>query len=289
MARKALSEVAQLVIYWGEMELEIPKNTVIPDFSTPMDKLLWVMARLRDPSGGCPWDLEQDFKSIAPYTIEEAYEVADAIDRGDMKDLKEELGDLLLQAVYHAQMAKEQSLFSFDDVAASVADKMISRHPHVFGDKNAASADEVVGIWDAQKAKEKPDANGSIFDAVTKGLPALLRAQKLQKKAAKEGFTWTDSRHAWKKVEEEYFEAQEALKSGDKNAIADELGDLLFCLVNVARLEGLDSEEIMRNTNTKFINNFNKMKDYLKVKNKDISALSLDEMLKAWKDAKKHS
>lgn len=261
------------------------QNRAIPAFDTSMDKLLWVMAQLRNPDGGCPWDLEQDFKSIAPYTIEEAYEVADAIDRGDMNDLKEELGDLLLQAVYHAQMAKEQSLFDFDAVAAAVADKMIARHPHVFGDVSAASADDVTGIWDRQKAKEKPQ-DGDIFSSVTRGLPALLRAQKLQKKAAKEGFTWATSGDAWKKVEEEYQEAQAALGSGDKNAIADELGDLMFCLVNVARLEGLDAEEIMRNCNGKFISNYNMMKDYLKVKNQDISNLNLEQMVAAWKASK---
>lgn len=257
----------------------------IPAFSTPMEKLLWVMARLRDPNGGCPWDLEQNFKSIAPYTIEEAYEVADAIDRGDMKDLKEELGDLLLQSVYHAQMANEQELFNFDDVAAAVADKMIARHPHVFGDQNAANADDVTAIWDVQKAKEKAPDN-DIFASVTRGLPALLRAQKLQKKAAKEGFTWATSNDAWTKVEEEYLEAKNALQSGDKNAIADELGDLMFCLVNVARLEGLDAEEIMRNCNSKFVSNYNIMKDYLKVKNQDISTLNLDQMVAAWKASK---
>lgn len=258
-------------------------------FKTPMDRLLWVMECLRNPDGGCPWDLEQDFKTIAPYTIEEAYEVADAIDRGAMDDLKEELGDLLFQSVFHAQMAREQGLFSFDDVVAAVADKMVSRHPHVFGDQAAASADDVTAIWDARKAAEKPvDAvDGDIFASVTKGLPALLRAQKLQKKAAKEGFTWPDSKAAWVKVREEYAEAQEALESGDKAAIADELGDLMFCLVNVARLEGLDAEEIMRNCNSKFINNYNIMKDFLKVKNTDISTLSLDEMVDAWKQAKK--
>lgn len=262
-----------------------PHKADAPHFSTPMEKLLWVMARLRDPAGGCPWDLEQNFKSIAPYTIEEAYEVADAIDRGDMKDLKEELGDLLLQSVYHAQMAAEQDLFHFDDVAGAVADKMIARHPHVFGDATAANADDVTGIWDAQKAKEKPES-ADIFATVTKGLPALLRAQKLQKKAAKEGFTWADSKAAWVKAQEEFLEAREALDSGDKNAIAEELGDLLFCLVNVARLEGLDAEEIMRECNGKFINNYNVMKDYLKVKNKDISTLNLDEMIAAWKASK---
>lgn len=264
-------------------------NMTVPAFDTPLEKLLWVMARLRDPDTGCPWDVEQDFKSIAPYTIEEAYEVADAIDRGDMNDLKEELGDLLFQSVFHAQMAREQGLFSFDDVVTGVADKMISRHPHVFGDQAAASAADVTAIWEAQKAAEKPSgaSEGDIFASVTRGLPALLRAQKLQKKAAKEGFTWPDSAAAWEKVREEYAEAQEALESGDKAAIADELGDLMFCLVNVARLEGLDAEEIMRQCNGKFINNYNDMKDFLKVKNVDISTLSLGDMVDAWKQAKK--
>ena len=258
----------------------------IPTFDTPLDKLLWVMARLRDPDGGCPWDLEQDFASIAPYTIEEAYEVADAIAQGDMDALKEELGDHLFQSVFHAQMASERGLFTFMDVVAAVADKMIARHPHVFGDVRAATASDVNAIWEARKAAEKPQDDGDIFAGVTLGLPALLRAQKLQKKAAKEGFTWPDSQAAWVKVEEEYQEAQQALQSGDKNAIADELGDLMFCLVNVARLEGLDAEEIMRNCNGKFVNNYNEMKEYLKVKNKDILTLNLTEMVAAWKASK---
>jgi ATP diphosphatase len=167
-------------------------------------RLLSIMARLRDPNGGCPWDIAQDFKSIAPYTIEEAYEVADAIDRNDMAALKEELGDLLLQSVYHAQMAAEAGLFTFDDVAKAVADKMVTRHPHVFGDSTAATPADVNVIWDKQKDAEKKC--DSALDGVTLGLPALLRAVKLQKKAAKVGYVWPNAEAAFDKVTEEIAE-----------------------------------------------------------------------------------
>lgn len=250
----------------------------------PIDKLLAVMARLRDPERGCPWDIEQTFASIIPHTIEEAYEVADAIERGDMEDFKDELGDLLMQVVFHARMAEEQNLFDFDDVVDNLVEKLVFRHPHVFGDQSAANAAEVVDIWEAQKAKKRIDS--STLGGVTRGLPALLRAQKLQKKAAKQGFTWLSSSDAWDKVSEEYAEVQEAISQGDQEHIAEELGDLMFCLVNYARLSGGDAEEIMRKTNNKFINNFNAMESFIKVKNKDLKDCSLMEMLDAWKAVK---
>lgn len=250
----------------------------------PIDKLLSVMARLRDPERGCPWDIEQTFESIIPHTIEEAYEVADAIERGDMEDFKDELGDLLMQVVFHARMAEEQNLFNFSDVADNLVEKLVFRHPHVFGDQNAANAAEVIDIWETQKAKKRSDS--STLSGVTRGLPALLRAQKLQKKAAKQGFTWKNSSDAWDKVSEEYAEVQDAISQGNQEDIAEEIGDLMFCLVNYARLSGFDAEEIMRKSNDKFINNFSAMESFLKVKNKELKDCDLAEMLEAWKASK---
>ena len=249
----------------------------------PTRRLLTIMARLRDPDSGCPWDIEQDFKSIAPYTIEEAYEVADAIERVDINDLKEELGDLLLQVVFHAQMAKEKNAFTFDDVVNALCDKLVYRHPHVFGDQSAKNAAEVVTIWDTRKNSEKK--NDSAIDGVTLGLPALLRAQKLQKKAGKAGFVWPDAESAWKKLEEELEEVKTA---EGKDHQAEEIGDLLFCIVNYARLCGHDTEDILSKTNKKFESRFKAMESALAGKNKKLSESSLDDMLTAWNEGKKN-
>lgn len=248
---------------------------------SPIDKLKWVMARLRDPATGCPWDKEQDFKSIVKYTIEEAYEVADAIENEDMDELKEELGDLLLQVIYYTQMATEEKLFDFDEVADAVAEKMISRHPHVFGDQNADTSDDVMDIWEQQKDKEK--GTSGALDNVTKGLPSLLRAQKLQKKAAKAGYEWKNSADAFIKLEEEIIEFKEATTPDHKE---EELGDLLFCLVNYARMEGLDAEEALRKANKKFVKRFKGMEADCAQDNKEFKDLSLDEMLSLWKKQK---
>jgi MazG family protein len=253
-----------------------PKND-----SAGIDRLLSVMARLRDPDGGCPWDIEQTFETIAPYTIEEAYEVADAVTRGDLNDLKEELGDLLLQVVFHAQIAADRKAFDFDAVANGIADKLISRHPHVFGDKHANTAADVVSIWDAAKKAEKQE--DSAIGGVTLGLPALLRAQKLQKKAAKAGFVWPDTGAAWAKVEEELAEFKSASTKKDQ---AEELGDLLFCIVNYARMAGHDAEEILAQTNMKFEQRFKVMESVLKEQGEDYDASSLDQKLQAWNAAK---
>lgn len=250
----------------------------------PIDRLLAVMARLRDPERGCPWDIEQTFETIIPHTIEEAYEVADAIERGDMEDFKDELGDLLMQVVFHARMAEEKNLFNFNDVVDNLTEKMVFRHPHVFGDQSAADAAEVVDIWEIQKAKKRNDVNA--LGGVTRGLPALLRAQKLQKKVAKQGFTWKTSDDAWSKVAEEYAEVQEAISRGNQEDIAEEMGDLMFCLANYARLNGFDAEEIMRKSNNKFISNFNAMENFLKSKNKELKDCGLTEMLAAWEAVK---
>ena len=248
----------------------------------PIEQLKHVMKRLRDPETGCPWDKEQTFQSIVPYTIEEAYEVVDAIERNDMKDLEDELGDLLLQVIYHAEMASEKGHFTFDDVAQGVADKMIYRHPHVFGDADAENADDVDSIWDQQKSAEKD--NKGALDGVTRGLPALLRAQKLQKKAAKTGFEWSDTEGAFDKVEEEIAEFKEATEDAH---IEEELGDLLFCIVNYARMNGFNSEEALRKANDKFTERFKEMEATCAQDNKQLSDLTLPEMLECWSKQKK--
>lgn len=250
--------------------------------------LIMVMAKLRDPDGGCPWDLEQNFKSIAPYTLEEAYEVADAIEREHMDDLREELGDLLLQPIYHAQMAAEQDIFTIDDVIHDITHKMIHRHPHVFGDMDAKSPEDVNAIWDQKKATEKSaQDHKSALDGVALALPALLRAQKLQKKAAKVGFEWPGPEQVLDKLEEELVEMREALASGTLEDKKDELGDLLFVLTNLGRMLGVDAETALRDCNSKFINRFSGIEIDLKLKSKDIKDASLDEMEALWQAQKK--
>ena len=256
-------------------------NDEIVNEPDPLKKLILIMARLRDPDGGCPWDIEQDFSSIAPHTVEEAYEVADAIERNDVTDLKEELGDLLLQVVFHSQIAQDKNLFTLDDVASAIADKLIFRHPHVFGDETALSASDVVSIWDAKKDEEKK--NKSAVGGVTLGLPALLRAQKLQKKAGKAGFVWPDLPSAWAKLEEELAEFKAAENAEHQ---AEELGDLLFCIVNYARLSGHDCENILAKTNQKFERRFAAMEQLVSAGGQTLADLSLEDMLAAWRDAK---
>ena len=251
----------------------------------PIEALIEVMARLRDPDGGCPWDLEQDFKSIAPYTVEEAYEVLDAIERGDMADLREELCDLLLQPVYHAQMAAEAGLFTIEDVIRDVTQKMITRHPHVFDGRTADSAEDVNLIWDEKKAQEKPE-NARVLDGVAKALPALLRAQKLQKKAAKVGFEWPSIDGFLDKLEEELAELRAAVASGTIEDKADELGDVLFVVAGLARQLDVDAETALRNSNYKFELRFNGIEDDFKVKNKEFRDASLEEMEEAWREQK---
>ncbi len=246
----------------------------------PVQDLIDVMAALRNPDGGCPWDLEQDFESIAPYTIEEAYEVQDAIARGNMKDLREELGDLLLQPIYHAQMAGEQGLFTIEDVIRDVTKKMISRHPHVFGDQNAGSPEDVNKIWDQKKDQERN--HKSALDGVAKALPALLRAEKLQKRAAKVGFEWEKLDHVLDKLEEEIAELREAINEGSLKKQSEEFGDIIFVLVNFARMLGVNSETALRDANDKFENRFRGLEEDFKRKNKDLSDASLDQMLQMW-------
>lgn len=250
----------------------------------PIDRLIEVMAQLRNPDGGCPWDLEQNFKTIAPYTIEEAYEVAEAIDNNDMNNLREELGDLLLQPIYHAQMASEAKEFDIYDVINDITDKMIHRHPHVFGDENAANPEDVNAIWDNRKDQEEgKNTLESALDGVPKVLPAALRAKKLQKKAAKVGFEWPDTDGVLEKLAEELEELKEARTQAEK---LEEYGDILFVLINYGRMLGLNAEEALRQCNTKFEKRFKGMEDDFKVENKHFKDATLEEMLESWKKQK---
>lgn len=251
-------------------------------------QLLAIMARLRDPKGGCPWDVEQDFSTIAPYTIEEAYEVAEAIAQNDMAALREELGDLLLQVVFHAQMAQEAGLFSFEDVAHAIGEKMIRRHPHVFSDAEIKTAEAQTANWEtikeAERKTKKKDAR--ILSDVPSALPALMRAQKLQKRAARVGFDWPDVNGVIAKITEEMLEVDEAIKSGDANHTEEEIGDLLFAVVNLARFQGVDAESALRAANQKFTRRFEAVEDGLAAQNKPFHAATLDEMEALWVAAK---
>ncbi|NJM49985.1 MAG: nucleoside triphosphate pyrophosphohydrolase [Sphingomonadales bacterium] len=249
----------------------------------PLQSLLAIMAKLRDPDGGCPWDLEQDFASIAPYTIEEAYEVADAIERLDMDALKDELGDLLLQVVFHSQMAKELGFFDFDDVAFTVGDKMIRRHPHVFGSEVAESPGAVVRNWEAIKAAERQEkqSDNSALAGVALALPALLRAQKIQKRAARTGFDWPDGQGALAKLSEEIAELQAAESCAER---FEEMGDLLFAAVNVARHYGVDAEAALKAGTNKFERRFRAMEEKA---GDAFEGMTLDEKEAEWQWVKR--
>jgi ATP diphosphatase len=257
-----------------------------------IERLLWVMARLRDPDGGCPWDLEQEFASIAPYTIEEAYEVADAIERQDFDDLEGELGDLLLQVVYHAQMAKEAGRFDFETVAARIAEKMIRRHPHVFGQAQVGSAAAQSLAWEEAKAaeREQKEAAGgdpSILADLPLGLPALTRAAKLQRRAARVGFDWPKVDLVLDKLEEELGEVRAELATGARpERLADEVGDLLFAAVNLARHLDVEGESALRRANQKFERRFRAIETALRAAGRDLEDASLDEMEELWQRAK---
>ena len=261
--------------------------------ASPIQRLLQVMARLRDPEGGCPWDLEQDFASIAPYTIEEAYEVADAIARGDLEHLKDELGDLLLQVVYHAQMGKEAGLFDFDEVAAAIADKMIRRHPHVFGSAAVDGARAQSRAWEAVKASERASRAGAaesqhgVLDDVPLALPALVRAAKLQRRAARVGFDWPEPVQVLDKLDEEIAELRAELAGqANRDRLSDEIGDLLFAVVNLARHLELDGETALRQANAKFERRFRAIEDALRARGRRLGDASLDEMEALWQQAK---
>lgn len=250
------------------------------------------MAALRNPNGGCPWDLEQDFNSITPYTIEEAYEVVDAIQRGDMGELKNELGDLLLQVVFHSQMASELGHFDLDDVADGLVDKMVSRHPHVFGDASERTAKAQTLAWEDIKAAERrakgqTDKPESVLADVALALPALMRAVKLQKRAARVGFDWPNTDGVLDKIIEEAHEVRDAAASGDQDAIEDEMGDLLFAVTNLARKLGVDPEVALRRTNDKFTRRFMSVEAGAKASGQDMPDMTLDEMEALWTAAKK--
>jgi ATP diphosphatase len=263
-----------------------------------LGRLLDIMAALRTPDTGCPWDLEQTFATIAPYTIEEAYEVADAIDRGQMSDLKEELGDLLLQVVYHARMAEEQNAFAFAEVAAGVADKMVRRHPHVFGTPEQRAAGAPKGFWEKAKDAERRVRTGEpgtdvaspaperLLDTVPVGLPALTRAVKLQGKAAKAGFDWPSLAPVFAKMKEELAELEDVVAKGDRAAIEEEYGDLLFVLANVARHLHIDPEASLRAANQKFVRRFRYIEDRLLARGSSPAQSDLAEMDLLWDEAK---
>ena len=265
--------------------------------SRDIARLIEIMARLRTPGSGCPWDLEQSFASIAPYTIEEAYEVADAIARGDLDDLRDELGDLLLQVVFHARMAEEQNAFSFGDVVEAITAKMIRRHPHVFADKDGRlTPSDVKGAWDRIKADEKAEraarrprqepAHKSLLSGVKAGQPALSRAMELQRKASSVGFDWNDPRAVLHKIREEADEIEAALDRGDAEELAAETGDLLFALVNLARHVGADPDMALRGTNAKFERRFGYIERALAAGGRSLEGASLAEMDALWNEAK---
>ena len=255
-------------------------------------RLLEIMARLRSPEGGCPWDLEQTFKTIAPYTIEEAYEVADAIERGDMTELREELGDLLFQVAFHSRMAEEEGAFEAADVAAAINEKMVRRHPHVFVASDERSSDDQIVAWEVVKAEEraakaKERGNASALDGVALSLPALLRAEKLQKRAARTGFDWTEADQIFDKLEEETEEVKEAIASGNADAVMDEIGDLLFVAANLARRLKIDPEAALRQANSKFERRFRAMEALAADRGDDFSQLDLNAQENLWQAIKK--
>jgi MazG family protein len=247
--------------------------------------VLDVMARLRDRAHGCPWDIEQTFATIAPYTIEEAYEVADAIERHDMSALKEELGDLLFQVAFHARMAEEQGAFDFADVAQALADKMIERHPHVFGDKIERTAEEQTQAWETLKAEKRAAKGASLLDDVPMALPALMRAEKLTKRAARINFDWPSSAEVLAKLDEELAELKEAEASGDQDHIAEEMGDILFVMANLARKLKVDPEQALRRANAKFTRRFEYIERKLAEQGRP-GPQPLDDMETLWLEAK---
>lgn len=255
----------------------------------PIDRLLNIMRRLRDPNGGCPWDLEQNFRTIAPYTIEEAYEVADAIERNDVQELRDELGDLLFQVVFHAQLAREQGLFDFDGVVDAICDKMERRHPHVFGTAQVDSAAEQSIAWEEHKRRERSrkGAAQSVLDGVPVGLPALTRASKLGKRAAQVGFEWPDVQGALDKAAEEIAELRaELTDTPNREALAGEIGDVLFCIVNIARYAKIDPETALRKTNTKFERRFHYVETQLRARGRSPAQATLEEMDALWDEGK---
>ena len=256
-----------------------------------MRRLLEIMARLRDPQHGCPWDQRQTYATIVPYTLEEAYEVADAIQRGDLQELRDELGDLLFQIVFYSQIADEQGAFDFDQVARGICEKMIRRHPHVFADAEYRDDAELREAWEHAKAEERATRDvsqrQSHLDGVARALPVVIRAEKLQRRAARVGFDWPDARGAFDKVHEELAEIEAEFADGAPERLQDELGDLLFAMVNVVRLIGMDAEQTLSRANEKFERRFRAMETALHAAgHDDLAALSLGELDAAWEAVK---
>ena len=246
------------------------------------------MSQLRDKDDGCEWDKKQTFKSIAPFTIEEAYEVADAIERENVSDLKEELGDLLLQVVFLSQIAKEDELFSSDDVAKTISDKLVRRHPFVFADKKNHSLDEQVNQWEEIKKKERSKKNQEgILEGIAKNLPSLQRSQKIQKRVSSVGFDWPDTKGVFEKIKEELRELEEAVESNNKESIQEEIGDLYMIITNLSEKLGVDSEEALRKSNIKFEKRFNYIEKELGKDNIKLTETDLDELNTLWDDSKK--
>lgn len=257
-----------------------------------MAQLLEIMAQLRDPEGGCPWDLQQDFSSVAPYTLEEAYEVADAIERNAPDDIRDELGDLLFQVVFHAQMAREKGWFGFADVVEAINSKMLRRHPHVFGDEQVADAEAQTEAWELHKAKERRSKgegrDGGALTGVTPALPALVRAQKLQRRAARVGFDWDEIDEVLAKLEEEVAELREAISSREsRQRQQEELGDILFSCVNLARFLDADAEQVLRHANNKFVRRFREVERLASAAGCKLGDCSLDELEAFWQQAKR--
>jgi tetrapyrrole methylase family protein/MazG family protein/ATP diphosphatase len=265
----------------------MPFDPPSPQLS-PLDRLREVMARLRDPEGGCPWDREQTFATVAPYTVEEAYEVADAIERGDLGDLKEELGDLLLQVVFHARMAEEQAAFDFDDVAQAIVDKMIRRHPHVFAAQTYKDLQEQTSAWEAIKAQERAGKNraSSLLDDVPAGLPGMTRAVKLTKRAARVGFDWPSAAQVIDKLREELAELEVEIAANDLEKAREELGDLLFVCANLARKLDVDPEDAVRAANAKFARRFAYIERRLAERGSSPEQSDLAEMDTLWNEVR---
>ena len=259
-----------------------------PENRREINALLQIMENLRSKDGGCPWDIEQDYKSISPYTIEEAYEVADAIDRNDLTDLKEELGDLLLQVVFHAQMASEEKAFTFEDVVEAICDKMVRRHPHVFEKSDHRSSDEQLVAWEEIKAAERSEKGNtdSLLDDVPVGLPAMTRAIKLQKRAARVGFDWPNASDVLEKITEEASELAEAAQHQEFDKIEDEFGDLLFTVANLSRHLSVDPENALRRTNEKFRKRFNWIENKLHSSDRQFTEYTLPQLEELWQEAK---
>lgn len=263
-----------------------------PPLSSGLSGLLELMAQLRSPEGGCPWDIEQTFASIAPHTIEEAYEVADAIGLGDMAAVKDELGDLLFQVVFYAQMANEKGDFDFHDIVDGITEKMVRRHPHIFADQTGInSAEDQTENWEAlkeqeRKAKSGPDGRHGALSDVSHGLPALMRAVKLQKRAARVGFDWPDTQPVFDKFQEELEELEAEIISGDEKALEHEMGDVLLTCVNLSRKLGIDPETALRKANSRFESRFDHIEHSLWDQNRDVKGTPLDELELLWTEAK---